>query len=164
MRPWPLVWIPSLALLTSAFADGRELVPFTCMVDLVDRQTLSWVGGGQGRTSRAASAEALRSTCDDLPHEERTVCRQQAPLGKWVETISKGSDPARPGRTAYYHHVRVEIFKPRSLIHAVGRTVGFLTASPPLEKTEDYARACHRAIDQACRLLGAEVTAGFHGS
>jgi len=46
----------------------------------------------------------------------------------------------------------------------VGRAAGFLTASPPLEEAEDHARACHRAIDQACRLLGAEVTAGFRGS
>jgi hypothetical protein len=45
----------------------------------------------------------------------------------------------------------------------VGRAVGFLSASPPLGEPDDYARACHRAIDQACRLLGAKVTPGFGG-
>jgi hypothetical protein len=165
MRPWTVAWMSLVASLLPSqfgFPGGKEVAPFTCRVVLVDRQASSWIGGGQGRTSRAASEEAIRNTCDNLPGKERTVCRQQAPMGKWHPTIRKGGDPARPGRVSDYHHVSVEIFKPRSRIHAVGRAVGFLTGRP-LEETEGFVRACERAIDQACRLLGAKPERGFRG-
>ena len=165
MRAWTIAWSLILASLSSAvaFASGKEVAPFTCMVVVVDRQALSWKGGGQGRSELAASEEALHNTCDVLPGNERTLCRQQAPMGRWEHTSRRSGDPARPGRALSYHFVSVEIFKPRSRIRAVGRAVGFLTATPPLEETEPYARACQRALQQACRLLGAEVTPNFVG-
>lgn len=148
----------------SALARGNEVAPVTCVVVLGDSQSLSWVGEGEGRTSYAALEKAIRNTCDGLPGDERALCRQQAPVGKWVERVRKGGDPAHPGRATYHHHVRVEIFRPRSRIRGVGRTAGLLTPGPPLEETEDFARACQRAIHQACRLLGAETTPGLVGS
>ena len=163
VRRWSVGWILIFVSLLPAFAlaGGNEVAPLTCVVVLVDRQAPSWVGGGQGRTSHAAREEAIRNTCDSLPGKERTLCRQQAPMGKWVDTTRKGGDPARPGRATYYHHVDIEIFRPRSRIRAVGNTAGPLAAGPPLEATEGFARACQRAIDEGCRLLGAEATPGF---
>ena len=150
------------ALLPSAFAfaSRKEVAPVACWVVLADRQALSWLGGGEGRTWRIASQKAIHNTCDGLPANERTLCRKQAPMGKWEATVRKSGDPAHPRRASYRHYVSVEILKPRSQIRAVGHTVAFLTARP-IEGGEDYARACRRAIHQACRLLGTDVAPDF---
>ena len=162
-------WTIGLSLILAAlpparaFTSGKEVAPFTCLIVLVDRQALSWIGSGQSRSFKEAYEKALQNACDELPENERTLCRQQAPMGKWGNTINRRGDPARPGRARTSFHVTVEVFKPRSRIRAVGRAMGFLTGSPTLEEHEAYARACQRALQQACRLLGAEVTPGFVG-
>jgi hypothetical protein len=145
-----------------AFASGKEVVPIACRVVLADRRAVSWVGAGEGRTAQMASENALHNTCDGLAANERTLCRQQAPMGKWAATMRKSGDPAHQGRASYHHYVSVEIFKPRSRIRAVGRTAAFLTTGP-IEESEDYGLACRRAVQQACRLLGAGAAPGFDG-
>lgn len=171
MRAWTIGLCLIFAASPSAlvFAGGKEVAPFTCLIVLVAPQAPSWIGSNKSLSFKAAYDKALQNACDDLPKNERTLCRQQAPLGKWGNTKDRRGDPARPGRAQTYNHVTVEVFKPRSRIRAVGRAMGFLTASPSLEEHEEheeheaYVRACQRALQQACRLLGADVTPGFTG-
>lgn len=165
MRASTVAWILSFTSLPSAFAvaSGKEVAPFTCVVVVVDRQALSWIGGGRSRSFKAAYEKALHNACDELPKNERILCRQKAPMGKLGNTIDRGGEPARPGRARTYYNVTVEIFKPRSRIRAVGRALGFLIYSPPLKESEGFSQACRRAINQACQLLGAKVTPDFDG-